>query len=148
MKSSHCPKYEQILPWIINLGQNFSKIFVQCDDFIFSFWNFLTFKVSFFVQCIKKQLITPHNFNIQTCLSHFLWFFSLKFCFKGQIISRICLILPNAYKLMCFDRNINGKRDVKFLEYDYLRLQQCKKLTLVGPRMVSFQYVLLTRSYG
>ena len=31
------------------------------------------------------------------------------------MISRILLSLPNAYKLMCFDRNINGKRDVKFL---------------------------------
>ena len=65
-------------------------------------------KVSFFVQCIKKQLITLQNFNTQTCYSQFLWFFSLKFSLKGQIISRIHLILPNAYKLMCFDRNING----------------------------------------
>ena len=30
-------------------------------------------------------------------------------------MSRIHLSLPNAYKLMCFDRNINGNRDVKFL---------------------------------
>ena len=86
-------------------------------------------KVSFFVQCIKKQLITLQNFNIQTCFSQFLWFFSLKFWFKGQIISRIHLILPNAYKLMCFDRNINGNRDVKFLECDYLLVQRCVKLT-------------------
>ena len=28
------------------------------------------------------------------------------------------LIQPNAYKLMCFDRNINGNSDVKFLECD------------------------------
>ena len=32
------------------------------------------------------------------------------------MISRIHLSLPNAYTLMCFDRNINGNacRDVKF----------------------------------
>ena len=33
---------------------------------------------------------------------------------------------------MCFDRNINGKRDVKILECDYLSVQRCVKLTLVG----------------
>ena len=32
------------------------------------------------------------------------------------MMSRIHLSLPNAYKLICFDRNINGNRDVKFLE--------------------------------
>ena len=31
------------------------------------------------------------------------------------MVSRIDLSRPNAYKLMCFDRNINGNRDVKFL---------------------------------
>ena len=31
---------------------------------------------------------------------------------------------------MFFDRNINGYRDVKFLECDYLLVQQCMKLTL------------------
>ena len=87
-------------------------------------------KVSFFVQCINKQLITLQNFNIQTCFSQFIWFFSLKFWFKGQIISRIHLILPNAYKLMFFDRNINGNRNVKFLECDYLLVQRCVRLTL------------------
>ena len=64
-------------------------------------------KISFFGECTKMQLITSQNFNIQTCFCQFLWFFSFKCWFKGQIISRICLILPNAYKLMCFDRNIN-----------------------------------------
>ena len=77
-------------------------------------------QVSFFMQCIKKQLITLQNFNIQTCFSQFLWFFSLTFWSKGQIISRIHLILPNAYKLMSFDRNINGNRDVKFLEWSVI----------------------------
>ena len=45
---------------------------------------------------------------------------------------------------MCFDRNINENRDVKFLECDYLLVQQCVKLTLVkkgnkfviGPKFV------------
>ena len=31
---------------------------------------------------------------------------------------------------MCFDRNINGNRDVIFLECDYLLVQRCVKLTL------------------
>ena len=39
--------------------------------------------------------------------------------------------MPNAYKLMCFGRNINGNRDVKFLECDYLLVQWCVKLTLM-----------------
>ena len=46
------------------------------------------------------------------------------------MISRISLSLPNAYKLMCFDRNINGIRDVEFLGCDYLLVQRCLKLTL------------------
>ena len=33
---------------------------------------------------------------------------------------------------MCFDRNINGNRDVKFLEWDYLTGQRSMKLTLVA----------------
>ena len=39
----------------------------------------------------------------------------LKREFKGQIVSRFDLGLLNAYTKMCFDRNINGNRDVKFL---------------------------------
>ena len=61
---------------------------------ISSYGRFLA-KVSFFVQCTKKQLIILQNFNIQT------WCFSLKIWFKSQIISRIHPILSNAYKLMC-----------------------------------------------
>ena len=68
-------------------------------------------KVSFFGQCSKMQLIPLQNFIIKTCFIQFLWFFRLKCWFKGQILSRIHLRLPNAYKLMCFDRNINGNRD-------------------------------------
>ena len=77
---------------------------------------FILTKVGFFVQCTKMQLITFQNFNIQTCFTQFLWFFSLKCWFKGQIISRIHWSLPNAYKLICFDGNMNRNRDVKFLE--------------------------------
>ena len=62
-------------------------------------------KVSFFGQCSKMQIIPLKKFIIKTC------FIQL----KGQIISKIHLSLPNAYKLMCFDRNVNGNRDVKFL---------------------------------
>ena len=87
-------------------------------------------KVSFFVQCIKNQIITLQNLNIQTCFSQFLWVFSLKCWFKGQMMSKIHLSLPNAYKLMCFDRNINENRDVKFLGCDYLLVQRCMKLIL------------------
>ena len=36
------------------------------------------------------------------------------------MMSRIHLGLRNEYKLMCSDRNINGNRDVNFLECDYI----------------------------
>ena len=39
--------------------------------------------------------------------------------------------LPNACKLMCFDRNINGNRNVKVFECDYLLVHWFVKLTLV-----------------
>ena len=54
-------------------------------------WHKTISKVSFFVQCIKKQLITLQNFNIQPCFRQFLWFFSLKCWFKDQILPRIHL---------------------------------------------------------
>ena len=79
------------------------------------------------------QLIPLKKFNIQTCFFQFLWFFRLKCWFKGQIISRIHLSLANAFKLLCFDRNINGNRDVKFIEWDYWSLHWRKNLTLDGP---------------
>jgi hypothetical protein len=72
-------------------------------------------KVSFFGLCSKMKIIPIKNFNIKKVVLQFLPFFRLKCWFKGQTISRIHLRLPNAYKLMCFDRNINGNRDVKFL---------------------------------
>ena len=65
-------------------------------------------KVSFFHQCSKMQIIPIKEFNIKTCFIQVLWFFRLKFLFKGQMIH---LNLPNAYKLLCFDRNSNGNRD-------------------------------------
>ena len=46
------------------------------------------------------------------------------------MITRIHLRLPNAYKLMSFDRNINGNRNVKFYEWDYWSLHRWKNLTL------------------
>ena len=85
----------------------------------------------FFYQCSKMQFITFQNFHIRTCFSQFLWFFSLKCWFKGQMMSKIHLSLPNAYKLMCFDRNVNGNRDVKFLECDKWSLHWYENLTLV-----------------
>ena len=72
-------------------------------------------KVSFLGLCSKMQIIPIKNLNIKKVVPQFLWFFRLKCWFKGQIISRIKLSLTNAYKLMCFDRNINGNRAVKFL---------------------------------
>ena len=48
-------------------------------------------------------------------------------------MSKIHLSLPNAYKLMCFDRNVNENRDVKFLECDKWSLHWYENLTLVGP---------------
>ena len=97
---------------------------------IFDPWCIPVTKVRCLYQCSKMQFITFQNFHIQTWFSQFLWFFSLKCWFKGQMISRIHLILPNAYKLMCFDRNINGNRDVKFLECDKWSLHWYKNLTL------------------
>ena len=104
-------------------------------------------KVSFFYQCSKMQFITFQNFHIQTWFSQFLWFFSLKCWFKGQMISRIHLILPNAYKLMCFDRNINGNRNVKFLECDKWSLHWYKNLTL-GLKILLILKILLRLKYS
>ena len=98
-------------------------------------------KVRCLYQCSKMQFITFQNFHIQTWFSQFLWFFSLKCWFKGQMISRIHLILPNAYKLMCFDRNINGNRNVKFLECDKWSLHWYKNLTLVFSSSFCFQFI-------
>ena len=103
-------------------------------------------KVSFFLQCSKMQLITFQNFHIQTCFSQFLWFFSLKCWFKGQMMSKIHLSLPNAYKLMCFDRNVNGNRDVKFLECDKWSLHWYENLTLPKWKLKIFLIFWWTQS--
>ena len=39
-------------------------------------------------------------------------------------------ISHDTYKLMCFDKNINGNSDVEFLECDYFLVQWCVKLIL------------------
>ena len=104
--------------WTESGQQQRNKILaVHVLNIFFSFLasKIIHVKVSFFGQCSKMQLIPIKKFIIKTCFIQFLWFFILKCWFKGQIISRIHLSLPNAYKLMCFDRNINGNMDVKFL---------------------------------
>ena len=103
--------YVKFLPIAQEKSEKYEKLFRAKKDP----WTLTTTKVSFFVQCTKIQLITSQNFDIHTFFSKFLWFFILKCWSKGQIMSRIHLGLPNAYKLMSFDRNINGNRDVKFL---------------------------------
>ena len=97
------------------------------------------FKINFgrWSGILNHYVIPLKNFNIKTCFLQFLWFFRLKCWLEGQIISRIQVSLPNAYKLMCFDRNIKGNRDVKFLECDYLLVQRCVKLTLIQDRFSS-----------
>ena len=76
------------------------------------------------------QLIPHKKINIKTCSIQFLWFFRLKCLLKGHIISRIQLSRPNAYKLMCFDRNFNGNGNVKLYEWDNWSLHRRKNLTL------------------
>ena len=64
--------------------------------------------------------------SVKPCNLHqkgiILWFQKLKSELKGQIVSKFDLGLRNAYKLMYFDRNINGNRDVKFFGCDYWSL--------------------------
>ena len=91
------------------------KTFLRGWLLVLGLKEYLVNKVSFFGLCSKMQIIPIKNLNIKKVVLQFLWFFRLKCWFKGQTISRIHLSLPNAYKLMCFDRNINGNRDVKFL---------------------------------
>ena len=63
VKSIWCPSFKRLHPVTI------------CTSILqLSSWP----KESSFVRCIKKQLITLQNFNIQTCYSQFLWFFILK----------------------------------------------------------------------
>ena len=46
------------------------------------------------------------------------------------------------HKNWCFDRKINGNRDVEFLERDYLLVQRCVKLTLVAKVLLSNLYTV------
>ena len=50
---------------------------------------------------------------------------------------------------MCFDRNINGNRDVNYLECDYLLVQRSMKLTLHVNRSTGFNLAIfdLTESF-
>jgi hypothetical protein len=45
--------------------------------------------------------------------------------------------------LMCFDRNINGNRDVTILECDYLLVQRCVKLTLLRAQFLGLYRIVL-----
>ena len=54
--------------------------------------------------------------------------------------------MPNIYKLMCFDRNINGNRDVKFLECDYWSLHAQKEESHFSKFLsVFFRFLISTR---
>ena len=122
VSSSKVLDYNKMCIIYASVKQSQESITVQCDvigkavqmvEFLspnqhtLHRWWQVVAKVSFFGQCNKMQKIPLKNFNIQTCFIQFLCFFSLKCWFKGQIISRIHLSLPSAYKLMCFGRNIN-----------------------------------------
>ena len=85
-KERHARSLGTVRLWSLNF------VFQELIFRLIYFHNFSTLcycmfqaKVSFFFQCTKMQLITLQNFNIQTCFSQFLWFFSL----KCHIISRI-----------------------------------------------------------
>jgi len=54
------------------------------------------------------QIIPIKNLTFKLAFSNF-------FGFSDRNVDlKVHLSLPNAYTLMCFDRNINGNRDVKF----------------------------------
>jgi hypothetical protein len=65
MESSRCPKYERkiwkFLPWTLwaEFFKFFCSYFGQCDDFIFSFWNLLTFNIPHPRLCSKASPIPP-----------------------------------------------------------------------------------------
>ena len=101
------------------------------------------------------QIIPIKILNIKTCFIQFLWCSRLKCWFKGQIISRTQLSLPNAYKVMCFDRNINGNKDVTILE---VWLMSCvtvrethfsfKMIWLILIWKLKFRFFCLRDDYG
>ena len=55
------------------------------------------------------------------------------------MLSKIHLSLPKAYKQICLDRNVNGNRDVKFLECDKWSLHWYENLTLVRILQISLK---------
>ena len=77
------------------------------------------------VEIAWKQNILVPDFHLLKSLLVVLGFGSQAFVcgFGRQNIN-------SAYKLMCFDRNINGNRDVKFFECDYLLVQRCVNIFL------------------
>ena len=105
-------------------------------------------KVSFFGMCSKMQIIPIKNLNIKKVVPQFLWFFRLKCWFKGQIISRIHLSLLNAYKLMCFDRNIIRNRDVKFLRCDYLLVRETHFSHWMSPNSIVGCHMVYNQAYN
>ena len=113
MKSSHCPKYERknlknsVLSIQDKIFQNFCSYFGQCNNFIFSFWNFLTFsyqikfvfnlisKYSNFISFVANSLILE---TIMQCKLHN-WF-PLSLTFSGPfdfpaIRQRPKMLLPS-----------------------------------------------------
>ena len=77
MKSSHCPKYERknlknsALSIQDKIFQIFCSYFGQCDDFIFSFWNLLTFRHFIGILEMHFELIFFHSssHSITLCFS-------------------------------------------------------------------------------
>ena len=59
--------YVKFLPIAQEKSEKYEKLFRAKKDP----WTLTTTKISFFVQCTKKQLITLQNCNIVTCFSQF-----------------------------------------------------------------------------
>ena len=131
MKREYVCTNSKVHMYILRRPQNFAKSSPNCwltlnrTKVMRRFCKILWLSQNIWTLILLKKIY------IQNCFFQFLWFFRLKCWFKGQIISRIHLSLPNAYKLMCFDKNINGnRRDVKFFEWNYWSLHWRKNLTL------------------
>ena len=56
--------------------------------------------------------------SVKLVLANFFDFSAQNVDLKVRYYVEVTFSLPNAYKLLCFDRNINGNRDFEFLEYD------------------------------
>ena len=95
MKSSHCPKYERknLKNSVLSIQDKKFQIFRsysgQCDDFILSFWNLLTFS-----KCTKHQTsISVQVYDLIFYLYHLTRYF---LCF--QIIAK--LLHQNGFKIV------------------------------------------------